>query len=292
MATMKKIADLLNEDRPSFSIELFPPKTEEGYTNLMANIKEMVSLNPDFFTCTYGAGGGNRDRTLDIVKHVQDKYNLPAMHHLTCVLHTKDEIKTILSNIKNAGIHEILALRGDPPQDNPDWKPGPENFSYSYELCAFIREQLGEDFGIGVAGFPEGHLLAPDKDLDATYLKSKVDNGAEFVITQLFFDNKDYFDYVQRLKDIGVNVPVVPGILPVTSYKGLIKFCNICGASVSDEIHRIFEPIADDKEKTLQAGIDFCIKQCQDLLANGAPGIHFYALNKVEPVKTILSALR
>lgn len=292
MTAMKTIKQLLQINKPTFSIELFPPKTDDGYTNLKNTITAMVQLNPDFFTCTYGAGGGNRDRTLDIVTHIQKNHAIPAVHHLTCVLHTKDDIKNILTQMNDEGVDHVLALRGDPPQNNPNWQAGPSNFQYSYELCDFIKEHFGNQFTIGVAGFPEGHLLAPNKEKDAEYLKSKVDHGADFVITQLFFNNQDYFDYVDRLKKINVNIPIIPGIIPITSYPGLLKFCDICGASIPKEVHTIFKPIADDKEKTIQAGIDFCVKQCRDLLDNGAPGIHFYALNKIEPLRTILKQIR
>ena len=214
------------------------------------------------------------------------------MAHLTCVLNTKEDIRRILDNVKARGIRNILALRGDPPKDNPHWQPTDQNFKYSSELVAFIRSQFGDYFGIGVAGFPEGHLLCRDREQDAKYLKLKIDSGADFVITQLFFNNQDYFDYVQRLKKIGVNVPVIPGILAITDYPSLIRFCGLCGATITEEIKKIFEPIQNNPEATLKAGIEFAIRQCQSLLAGGAPGLHFYCLNKLSPTNKILSALR
>ncbi len=289
---MSKITDIFKHKEKTFSFELFPPKTEQGYQNLLVTIEKLCALKPDFISCTYGAGGGSRDKTFEISQHLQEKHNVPSLAHLTCVLNTKEEIKNILENIQSRGIQNILALRGDPPQDNPDWQPGPENFQYSSELCAFAREHFGDYFGIGVAGFPEGHLLCPNKDKDAQYLKTKIDAGADFVITQLFFNNDDYFSYAQRLRALGVTARIIPGILPITNYKGLVNFTKLCGATVSDEVKQIFEPIQDDKEATLQAGIQFAVRQSRVLLDGGAPGLHFYSLNKVSPVDRILAEIR
>ena len=289
---MQKIIDIFKSKTKTYSFELFPPKTEQGFQNLLKTIEELCRLNPDFISCTYGAGGGSRDKTFDIVEHIEKKHNVTAVAHLTCVLHTKDEIKTIITNIKSRGIKNILALRGDPPKDQPDWKPSHENFKYSSELCAFVRRHFGDYFGIGVAGFPEGHILCRDRDRDAQYLKLKIDNGADFVITQLFFNNRDYFDYVKRLRKIGVANRVIPGILPVTDYQGLVRFASLCGCAITNEIKEIFEPIQNDKEATVQEGIKFAIRQCRELLENGAPGLHFYCLNKVSPTDKILSEVR
>ena len=173
---MKKITDLFKTKERTFSFELFPPKTEEGFQKLLGTIEQLCTLKPDFISCTYGAGGGSRDKTFDIVELIQKKHGVISVAHLTCVLHTKEEIKNILVNIKDRGVNNILALRGDPPQDNPNWTPGPENFKYSSELCAFTRQNFGDHFGIGVAGFPEGHLLCRDREKDAQYLKIKVDS--------------------------------------------------------------------------------------------------------------------
>ena len=289
---MPKIKDLFPNKKQTFSFEFFPPKTEEGYQNLLKTISELSLLTPDFMTCTYGAGGGNRDKTFDIVEHIQKKYGIIGVAHLTCVLHTRDEMKTILENIKSRGIQNVLALRGDSPLDQPDWQPGAQNLKYSSELCEFIRKHFGDYFGIGVAGFPEGHILCRDRERDAQYLKVKIDNGADFVITQLFFNNQDYFDYVKRLKKIGVTNRVIPGILPITDYQKLLKFANLCGATVTEELKKIFEPIQNDPQKTLEAGIQFTIGQCRELLNGGAPGLHFYCLNKLHPVDEILKGVR
>jgi len=289
---MKKINNILDHRTPSFSFELFPPKTEEGYLKLLNTIDLLTELEPDFFSCTYGAGGGSREKTLDIVELIQKHHQVPSVAHLTCVLHTKDEIKNILIEMKKRGICNILALRGDPPRDNPGWIPGKNNYKYSWELVAAIRKQFNDYFSIGVAGFPEGHLLCPDRDLDAVYLKNKIDNGANYVITQLFFNNQDYFDYVTRLKKLGVNSKIIPGILPITDYPALVRFSAMCGASIPQEVRHTFEPIAGDLLKTMAAGINFCIRQCRDLLKGGAPGLHFYTLNKLHPVDVIVKELQ
>lgn len=276
----------------SISFELFPPKTPEGFDKLLGTIKQLVELKPNFFSVTYGAGGGSRDKTLDIVAHIQDTYKIPAIAHLTCVMHTKDEIRSILEEMNKRGIHQVLALRGDPPKDNPDWTPGPENFKYSSELVQFIREEFGDYFAIGVAGFPEGHLLSTSRDQDADIMRLKVEAGADFIITQLFFNTQDYADYVGRLRERNIQLPVIPGILTITDYAALVRFCNGCGATIPQSVHDIFKPLSDDPIKTLEAGIEFAKNQCQELLAHGAPGLHFYTLNKISPTNELLHRLR
>jgi len=289
---MKRIKDLFDQQEKTFSFELFPPKTDKGYENLLKTIAQLCELSPDYISCTYGAGGGNREKTFDVVQHIEEKHHVIGMAHLTCVLNTKDDIKTIVEDIKSRGTRNILALRGDPPQDQPDWQPTDDNYKYSSELAAFIRANFGDYFGIAVAGFPEGHILCPDRERDAEFLKLKIEAGADFVITQLFFDNKDYFEYIDRLRRIGVDVRVIPGILPITDYGALQRFCSLCGATVTDEVKKIFEPIQDDKEATVRAGVECAIRQCKELLDGGAPGIHFYCLNKLHPTAEILQAVR
>lgn len=288
---MEKIIDILKTEPRTFSVEIFPPKTDKGMVSLEAVLADLARLKPDFVSVTYGAGGSSRDTTLNVVRMVQEKYHLLAMHHFTCVIHTRREIKAILDQLKTHDIRNILALRGDAPKESPDWTPGSENFKYSCELVAFIRENYGDFFSIGVAGFPEGHPLSPDREFDALILKKKIEAGGDFVMTQLFFDNQDYFDYVNRLRAMGVKARIIPGILPITNYESAVNFCKGCGASLPQNIHDIFKPIADDKEKTLEAGTQFAIEQCRGLLAGGAPGLHLYTLNKVEPVRTILQAI-
>ena len=288
---MSKIIEIFSKKEKTLSFELFPPKTDLGYQNLLTTIEQLCALRPDFISCTYGAGGGSRDKTFDIAQLIQEKHQVTSLAHLTCVLNSKEEIKRILTDIKTRGIQNILALRGDAPQNNPNWKPGPENFQYSSQLCAFARRYFRNYFGIGVAGFPEGHLLCPDLEQDAQYLKMKIDSGADFVITQLFFDNDLYFSYVQRLRKLGVSARIIPGILPITNYKGLVNFTQLCGATLTDKIKNTFAPIQDDKDATQAEGIRFAVRQCRELLDGGAPGLHFYSLNKISPVDKILAAI-
>jgi len=292
MAPMLKITDKFASKQQTISFELFPPKTEEGYLKLLNTIHALCDLSPDFISCTYGAGGGSREKTLDIVELIQNHHNTPSVAHLTCVLHAKSEIKQILAEMKARKITNVLALRGDPPKENTNWAPGVNNFKYSFELVAFIREHFKDHFSIAVAGFPEGHLLCPDRDLDAQYLKNKIDHGADYVITQLFFNDQDYFDYVARLRKLGVTARIIPGVLPITDYPALVRFCAMCGSSIPKAVHDIFKPIAEDREKTLAAGIEFCLKQSRDLLKGGAPGLHFYTLNKTHPIDVIITELR
>lgn len=289
---MPLITEIFKKKQRTFSFEVFPAKTPEGYVKLLKTIKSLCALKPDFISCTYGAGGGNRDKTLDVAEHIEKSFGIAAMAHLTCIAHTKKEIQDILEEISKRGINNVLAMRGDPPKENLRQLSEEEQFQYSCELVKFIRKRYKNQYAIGVAGFPEGHPLASDRDFDAKVLKEKIKAGAEFVITQLFFNNQDYFDYVNRLRSIGVNVRIIPGVLPITDYKGLVRFCNICKATITDEVHKIFKPIQNDPQKILEAGTAFAVRQCKDLLAEGAPGIHFYTLNKLHPVDTILGKIR
>ena len=213
------------------------------------------------------------------------------MAHLTCVQHTKDDIQHILEDMKQRRINNILALRGDPPKDNPDYKLTADNFAHSCDLIAFIRQSFGDTATIGAAGFPEGHILAPNKAFDANVLKGKISAGADFIITQLFFDNQEYYDYIARLKNLGVTARIIPGILPITDYNALVRFCALCGTTIPSTVHAIFKPIAADPQATLQAGINFAVRQCKDLLEHGAPGLHFYTLNKLSPTDAILQRI-
>ena len=290
---MAKISEIFKNKKVTFSLEIFPMKTPEGDIRLIHEIlKEFALLKPNFISCTYGAGGGNKDKTLAIVEHIQKAYNIPSMAHLTCISHTKEEIAQIMQKIVAKGIKNVLAMRGDPPKEEPQKVPGIDNYKYSSELVSYIRKEYKDSLSLAVAGFPEMHPLSPTKESDIKYLKQKVDCGADFVITQLFFDNKLYFDYVDAVRKAGINVRVIPGILPITSYDGLLKFCETCKATIPEKVHEIFAPIRDNQQKIIEAGIKFATEQCIDLLKNGAPGIHFYTLNKVHPVKDILTAIR
>ncbi len=288
---IKKITDIFRKKEKTFSFEYFPPKTPKGIENLYGTVEELNKLGPDFVTVTYGAGGSSRGTTMDICAEIQKRLDIPAVHHFTCVGHSQEELKEILLQMKTNNIRNILALRGDPPQNVENWEPAPDELKYCYQLIDLIREIDRDFFSISVAGFPEGHIHCPDKERDTHYLKMKIDHGGEYVITQLFFDNAVYSEYLERLKSAGVNVRVLPGILPITSYDGLIKFCNICGTTITQEVHDIFQPIRNDEEATRRAGIEFALRQSQDLLERGAPGLHFFTLNKVEPVREIWESL-
>ncbi len=288
-----KITNIFQQKKKTFSLEIFPAKTPEGDIKLIhKTLREFAELKPDFISCTYGAGGGNKDKTLAIVEHIQDAYNIPAMAHLTCISHTKEEISQIIKKTVSKKIQNILAMRGDPPKDRPKLEPGIDNYKYASELITYIRKEYGNDFSIAAAGFCEKHPLSDTKENDIKFLKHKIDCGAEFIITQLFFDNKLYFDYITAAKKAGINVRIIPGILPITSYDGLIKFCQTCKASIPEKVHKIFAPIKDNPEKIIKAGIEYAAQQCRELIENGAPGIHFYTLNKVMPVKEIFEELK
>ena len=288
---IRKIADILKEKDRTYSFEFFPPKTEKGEARLFETASVFSTLEPDWFTVTYGAGGSTREKTMILVDELQKRFNVPVMHHFTCVGHSKTELKDIITEMKKRNIRNILALRGDAPEGVQDWKPAPDGLEYCYQLIELIRAH-GDFFSIGVAGFPEGHIDCPDKETDSKYLKIKIDAGGEFVITQLFFDNKDYFEYLERTKRIGVNVRIIPGIIPITNYQTLLRFCNTCGATIPQKIHDIFKPLDGNDQETYKAGVEFVVKQCNDLLAGGAPGLHFYSLNRVEPTKEILSKIK
>jgi methylenetetrahydrofolate reductase (NADPH) len=288
---LRKITDIFREEAQTLSFELFPPKTDKGRVQLPQTVAALAELRPDWFSVTYGAGGSTREHTMEIVIDLQERFGIPTMHHLTCVGHSPAELRDILARMKQHDIHNILALFGDPPQDDPGWQPAPGAFRYCYELIRHIRSDNGF-FSIGVAGFPEGHIDCPDRETDVRYLKAKLDAGADFVITQLFFDNQYYFDYVARARKQGVTARIIPGILPVTDYPALLRFCQRCGARIPQSVHDIFMPLDGNPPATYAAGVDFAVRQCRELLAGGAPGLHFFPLNKVEPAREIVTRLR
>ncbi len=288
---IKKITDMFKEKEKTFSFEYFPPKTPKGVDNLYETAAELNRLSPDFVSVTYGAGGSSRGATMEICTEIQKRFDLSVLHHFTCVGHSHEELKEIIHQMHENNIQNILALRGDPPKGIDIWEPAPDELHYCYQLIDLIKVIDKDFFSIGVAGFPEGHINCPDKETDTRYLKMKIDHGGEFVVTQLFFDNAVYSEYLERLNNAEVHVRVLPGILPITSYEGLIKFCNICGTNITPEVHDIFRPIRDDEEATREAGIEFAVRQCSDLLERGAPGLHFFTLNKVEPAREIWKRL-
>ncbi len=288
---IRRISDILKEKERTYSFELFPPKTEKGREKLPETAGTLKELEPDWFTVTYGAGGTTRELTMDIVDELQERFQIPTIHHLTCVGHSKAELKAIIEKMKEKNICNILALRGDAPEGVEHWEPAPDGLEYCYQLIELIRS-YDSFFSIGVAGFPEGHIDCPDKETDSRYLKIKIDAGGEFVITQLFFDNKDYFEYLERVRKVGVTVRIIPGIIPITNYQQLLRFCKTCGATIPQRVHDIFKPLDDDAEATYKAGVQFVVEQCNELLGGGAPGLHFYTLNKVDPTREILNKIK
>lgn len=274
--------------RPVISFEFFPTKTDEGEKTLLEKtIPALMQLKPDFCSVTYGAGGSTRDKTLTIVDRIQRQHCLTAMAHLTCVNATQDEIRAYLNEARSRGIKNILALRGDPPGGTGEFKKTEGGFEYSYQLVQFIRETGG--FSVGVAGFPEGHIACKEgKLVDWQRLKNKIDHGADFVISQLFFSNRDYFEFRDYLAKLGVTAPLVPGIISILSTTQIKKFTALCGAKLPAPLVAELEKRANDDEAATQFGIEYATRQCQELLREGAPGIHFYTLNKARSTTAIL----
>jgi methylenetetrahydrofolate reductase (NADPH) len=285
-----RIADLLERQRPVFSFEFFPPKTDEGQQTLRNSLEVLKDDQPDYVSVTYGAGGTTRNRTVEITKTIKRDHGIEAMAHLSCVGEPQERLVELLEEIQAAGIQNVLALRGDPPRGEASWKPHPGGLSYSVELIRLIKERF--DFCVGAAGFPEVHLDAPDRASDLRYAKEKVDVGAEFLITQLFFDNEVYFDYVEAARDVDIEVPIIPGIMPITNYGQIHRFTDMCGAPGQLPLEILGDGRADDPEAVAELGVAYATLQCSDLLARGAPGIHFYTLNRSPATRAILAALR
>jgi methylenetetrahydrofolate reductase (NADPH) len=276
--------------RPAVSFEFFPTKTPEGERTLLEKtVPALGALKPDFCSVTYGAGGSTRETTLTIVDRIQREQHLPAMAHMTCVNATREETASVLAQARSLGIENILALRGDPPHGSGEFRKTEGGFEYSYELVRFIKES--GDFSIGVAGFPEGHIAQTNgKHADWEHLKHKIEQGADFVITQLFFNNRDYFEFRDFLTARGVTVPLLPGIMPVLSAAQIKKITSLCGADLPPSLVSQLNTCADDEAVT-QCGIDYATKQCEELLREGAPGLHFYTLNKPRSTSEIVKRL-
>jgi methylenetetrahydrofolate reductase (NADPH) len=285
-----RIADLLERQRPVFSFEFFPPKTHEGHQTLRNTLEILKDDQPNFVSVTYGAGGTTRNTTVEITKTIKRDFGIEAMAHLSCVGEARERLVEILEEIQASGIQNVLALRGDPPRGETTWTPHPGGLSYSVELIRLIKDNF--DFCVGAAGFPEVHLDAPDRASDLGYAKAKIDAGADFLITQLFFDNEAYFEYVEDARGVGIEVPIVPGIMPITNYGQIHRFTDMCGATIPEDLERQLTGRADDPEAVAELGVAYATLQCSDLLARGAPGIHFYTLNRSPATRAILAALR
>ena len=277
--------------RPAVSFEFFPPKTPEGERNLLEKtIPALMELKPDYCSVTYGAGGTTRDKTIGIVDRIQREHGLTTMMHLTCVNSTKDELASVLAEAKARGIKNILALRGDPPPGAAEWKATEGGFTYSSQLVEFLK-QLG-GFCIGTAGFPEGHIAQKGgRTADWAFLCEKIAAGADFVITQLFFDNVDFYSFHDYLSIHEVKVPIIPGVLPVSSAKQTKKFTEMCGARLPEGFLKRLDEIGDDDEAAAKFGIQYATEQCRVLLKSGVQGIHFYTLNKAASTTAIVRNL-
>ncbi len=282
---------ILDQGKKIFSVEFFPPKSDAMGEQLIKAAEKIKPLNPDFVTITYGAGGSTRQRTLDYACKLKDEVGFSVMPHLTCVGHSKAELLDILKSFHDTGFKNIMALRGDPPKGETNFKPHPEGLAYASELVALIKENYPE-FSLGVAGYPEKHMEAVDLQSDISSLAHKVSQGASFVTTQLFFDNQYYFKYVELCKEAGISIPILPGILPALSLDQLRKFCSFGGSSIPAELESRLTAVAGNKEQEAEVGETWAFEQIKELLERGAPGVHFYILNRSKTVCSLMQRLK
>jgi methylenetetrahydrofolate reductase (NADPH) len=283
-----KLADLYARPELTLSVEFFPPKTDKGEENLFNEIEIIKRLNPAFCSVTYGAGGSTREKTVDLVDRIHQR-GLEVMCHLTVVGQSKEEARSVLKKLKEKGIENIIALGGDPPQGMVDWKPHPDGFHYAAEL---VREAVAlGGFSIAVAGFPEVHPRAESRASDLKYLKEKVEAGAVAIITQLFFDNEDYFRFVEDVRKLGIQVPIIPGVLPILSAPQVRRFTSLCGSKIPAQLERELSQVENDDEAAIRLGIEYATRQCEDLIKFGVAGLHFYSLNKSYSLEAICKNL-
>jgi methylenetetrahydrofolate reductase (NADH) len=285
-----RIETIIGAKQPCFSVEFFPPKTDAGREQLLDTARQLAELDLGFVSVTYGAGGSTRDGTVDTVGLLQNELGLETMAHLSCVGETADGLRSVLDSVQEAGIENVLALRGDPPRGQDDFVQPEGGLGSAAELTAFISGSY--DFAIGGACFPEVHPEAPDLDGDLAYLKTKVDSGANFLITQLFFDNQVYFDFVAAARAKGIDVPILAGVIPISSFAQTERICGLCDATIPPPLADAFAALGGDEVAEFELGVAYAAQQCSELLLAGAPGIHFYALNKAPATKAVLGALR
>jgi methylenetetrahydrofolate reductase (NADH) len=282
--------------KPIISFELFPPKTDKSMESLLQELPQLVALCPDYITVTHGAMGSARERTLEIASLIKNRYGMETACHLTCIGTSRTELNEILKSIFSAGIRNIVALRGDPPSGEKSFIPPEDGYSHANELVQHIRGfESGSDLeylGIAVAGYPEKHIEAPSVETDIANLKRKVDAGGDIIITQLFFDNAFFYDFVERVRAVGITVPIIPGLMPILSVKQIQRITSMCGSSIPTNLQRELDAAADDDKKASEIGVRQCIRQAQDLIRQGAPGVHFYVLNKSTCIRQIMEALR
>jgi methylenetetrahydrofolate reductase (NADPH) len=285
-----RIDQILDSKRPVFSVEFFPPKSEEGKRDLLATARSLRELEPDFVSVTYGAGGSTRDGTVEITKALKDDLGFETMAHLSCVGESAEGLSATLDRIAAAGIENVFALRGDPPRGTADFVQPEGGLGSAADLTAFIG--AGWNFTVGGACFPEVHPEAPDLATDLDYLKTKVEAGASFLITQLFFDNQVYFDFVAAARQKGIDVPILAGVIPVASFAQTKRICDLCDASIPPRLEEAFSAAAGDERAEFELGVAYAAQQCAELLIAGAPGIHFYALNRAPATRAVLGSLR
>lgn len=291
---MRKISEIFIQKagkEPVFSFEFFPPKNEEGEKRLYHTIDDLKKLNPEYVSVTYGAGGSTREKTLEWVTEIQNHHDMTTMAHFTCVGASKSEVSESLQRFYDAGIRNIMALRGDPPRGETEFKPVADGFPYASDLIEFIKGHR-LDFSIGAAAYPEVHMEAESPEKDLEYLKKKEDSGADFFITQLFFDNSLYFEFLEKTKKIGIQKPIIPGIMPITNLKQIDKFTQMAGTKIPDSLVKSLHSHEDDPAKVLELSMDYTVQQIEELLAHGAPGIHFYTLNQSRAAMEILERLQ
>lgn len=287
-----KIRDLFKSGRKLFSFEFFPPRNPEGEARLERTIRELADLQPAFVSVTYGAGGSTRDRTVELVKRIQQTDGICAMAHLTCVGAGRNEIASVVDRLIEGGIENVIALRGDPPQGETSFRVAEDGFPHASDLIAFIRQRHGDRLCLAGAAYPEAHPESRDLDQDIRYLVTKARAGADFLVTQLFFDNRHYFELVKRARAVGVTVPIVPGIMPITNLAQVERITKMCGATLPSPLFAELDRRREDPAAVQQLGVAQATAQCVDLLEGGAPGIHFYTLNQSPATRMILTALK
>ncbi len=285
-----KIRDRFLREPRTFSFEFFPPRTPEATERLFRTAERLRDLDPSFVSVTYGAGGSTRRNTIDITGRLQDDLGLTAMAHVTCVGHSRDELSEVLEEIERRGVENLMLLRGDPPQGEDRFVAHADGFANAADLVRLARGR-GEA-SIGVAGYPEGHQECADKELDLGHLKVKVDAGADFVVTQLFFDNRDYFRFVERARAIGITTRIIPGIMPALSWSQIQRMAVRCGAAIPEALASRLRSVEADAERSASVGAEWAMQQCEALLREGAPGIHFYTLNQSRATEEIFAHLR
>ncbi len=283
------IGDYLGRRRPSISFEFFPPKTDDGVENLMRTIKSLRILNPGFVSVTYGAGGSSRARTLEVVKRIKAELEIEPMAHLTCVGSSRDDMRALARDLAAGGIENIMALRGDPPKGEERFAQTPDGFRYASELIAMLAREFG--FCIGAGAYPEIHPEAADAEAEVRVAAAKVAAGAQFLVTQFFFENAAYFAYVERLRAAHIDVPVIPGIMPITNYAGVARMLAMNGGRMPQRLLAELEARVDEPDAVAELGVAFTALQCRELLARGAPGLHFYTLNRSTATRAVVSAL-